>query len=244
MAQSAPAGFGPSFLPGGTQAQVDPNALRDSKFGRPDFVPSNIPPKGGQIINQPPQPPGFSIFDNAQTGGTNVIAPPGPAVGIDQLGGFGQFGGGPTGPATGPFGPSAPDLAFDQTQQFGRQPAGGFGGALSSVLGSLFGGFGGLDKNGPNAGPNNTPIESNPFNAGTNNPFLTGALAPSTFDPFTNQGLLTGNGPGRGITTDRQNNLVGVPPPPASPFRGGVGTRQAGRGLLNRGGRRGRFQTR
>jgi hypothetical protein len=196
MAQSAPAGFGPSFLPGGTQAQVDPNALRDSKFGRPDFVPSNIPPKkiGGNTIS-----PGGGTF-NESAGGANF--------------------------------------------QFGGQPAGGFGGALSSVLGGLFGAFRGLDKNGPNAGPNNTPIESNPFNAGTNNPFLTGSLAPSTFDPFTNQGLLTGNGPGRGITTDRQNNLVGVPPPPASPFRGGVGTRQAGRGLLNRGGRRGRFQTR
>jgi hypothetical protein len=193
------AGFGPSFLPGGNQ----------------------------QIINQPPQPPGFSIFDNAQTG-------------VASLRGFGQFGGGPTGPATGPFGPTNPNLEFDQTQQFERTPfdpntlpgfssignntpqkmdllnqhgIGAFGPAIDRFF-QRHSGFGGLGKNGPQAG-------ANPFQPQGANPFLTGGA-----NAFGNNNLLTGS------------------PSPASPFRGGVGTRQAGRGLLNRGSNRGGLQVR
>jgi hypothetical protein len=87
------------------------------------------------------------------------------------------------------------------------------------------------------------PAFNNPFQQNTNNPFLTGEFAPTSFDPFTGGGISTGNNPA--IRTDRENNLQSRPTQPGftSPFRRGVGTR----GLLGGGrvgGRRGLFQVR
>jgi hypothetical protein len=172
------AGFGPSFLPGGNQ----------------------------QIINQPPQPPGFSIFDNAQAGFGPSFLPGGnqAQAPIERT---------PFDPNTLPGFSSIGNNTPQKMDLLNQHGIGAFGPAIDRFF-QRHSGFGGLGKDGPQAG-------ANPFQPQGANPFLTGGA-----NAFGNNNLLTGS------------------PSPASPFRGGVGTRQAGRGLLNRGSNRGGLQVR
>jgi hypothetical protein len=110
------------------------------------------------------------------------------------------------------------------SQPGGNSPISGLGGLFGALSPGGGGGFfGGLGKGGP------APFH-NPFQPNSSNPFLTGQFAPTSFDPFTSGGIATGN---LGVGTDRNNNLTKITPP-VSPFRNGVGTRNAGRGLLDR----------
>ena len=123
-----------------------------------------------------------------------------------------------------------PGVAPPQQQAQGGSDSGGLAGFLQSL-------FGGLGKGGPQPGP----TQSGGLVQGAPNPFLTGANAPPTlsFDAAqANAGQL--NAP-------TQSFLPDVLQRQSSPFRRGVGTRSAGRGLVAPGGRAsggGRFQVR
>jgi hypothetical protein len=124
-----------------------------------------------------------------------------------------------------PAGLADPNPSLLQVGQ-GQGAAGQFN-TLLSGLQNAGSPFTGLGKNGAN---NSVPAQSNPFQPGATNPFLTGELAPTTFDPFAgNPGLSNPS-----ISTDQNNNLVAGPSKPA------VGVGSLGRRRFQgRGGRRG-----
>jgi hypothetical protein len=110
-------------------------------------------------------------------------------------------------------------------QQGTGQQAGPLSGLLNGLQGAG-GAFTGLGKPGANNGQG---IAGNPFQPGATNPFLTGALAPNTLDPFA------GGAANPLISTDQNNNLIAGPKPNPATGIGSLGRRR----FEGRGGRRG-----